>query len=338
MDWTNENYVRLYTRDTTTWKLMDWRGRTVLMHLIRKVDRAGVLDVGGDGVLGLAAVLELPLELVEAGVDQLTTRRGTSDATMIDTGSAFVLPNFLEAQEASQSDKQRKRASRERRRDVAVARSRNLLPVSQNVTESPELAASGHGNEEAVTLSSASLSSADQNLSPARAIPGTPEPGPCPGPEARSAARSRIRAGLEAARARAGGKRNVRVTPLLAFDRGIDVDLNDHLTRATTLDALELVERQAHKAVAMAELEVTHGGKSFQWFTGAIFSGGNFARLAGMTAEDAKRSQTAGKGGATSLPAPERRPDPGPPPVVSTLSPEERSAAWAQLHGSKEPA
>jgi Meiotically up-regulated gene 113 len=116
MDWPNERYVRVYTRDTVTWKLLDWRGRTVLMLMLRKVDRSGVVDVGEDGAAGLAAVLELPIDVVEAGLAQLMKRR-----TIEHTGTAFVMPNFLEAQEAPQSDAQRKRASRERRRDLVRA-------------------------------------------------------------------------------------------------------------------------------------------------------------------------------------------------------------------------
>lgn len=81
----------------------------------------------------------------------------------------------------------------------------------------------------------------------------------------------------------------MRVQPLLAFDRGIDRDLTDQLAACPTKAALATVVSQARHAIAMAELEVTHGGKSFEWFTGSIFTGGNFARLVGMTPEDARK-------------------------------------------------
>ena len=74
MDYSNERWVRLYTRDTATWKLVDWRARTVLLHILRKADRAGVIDVGKDGELGLAALLELPREIVADGLRQLLDR------------------------------------------------------------------------------------------------------------------------------------------------------------------------------------------------------------------------------------------------------------------------
>ena len=45
LDYANERFVLLYTRDTATWKLLDWEARAVLMFLLRKVDRSGVIDV-----------------------------------------------------------------------------------------------------------------------------------------------------------------------------------------------------------------------------------------------------------------------------------------------------
>ncbi len=177
MDWSNERYVRVYTRDTVTWKLMDWRGRTVLSLLIRKVDRAGVLDVGHDGVLGLAAVLELPLDIVEAGIAQLTGSRGGLP-TVIDTGSAYVMPNFIDAQEAPQSDPQRKRESRSRRRDVAIAVSRKLLLPAAGGTIGHETGQDRDVESQSVTPSRAEpvpIHSPDQiSLAPrAHAIPDT---------------------------------------------------------------------------------------------------------------------------------------------------------------------
>lgn len=164
---------------------------------------------------------------------------------------------------------------------------------------------------------------------PARAIPPSTEHGR-PDAAARSAVRAQVRTQLEAARARAGAARKVPVQPLLAFDRGLDVDLTEQLSRAATGEALDRLAGQARHAIAMAELEVAHGGKSFEWFTGAIFSGGNFPRLVGMTPEDAKRTRLPAKGSPSTPPPAPRRPDPGPAPVMSSLTPEERIAAAAE--------
>lgn len=114
MDWANERYVKLYTRDTTTWKVLSWQARFTLMSMMRKVDRAGIIEVGDEGIDGLIAVLEVPRDIVEPALEQLLRRK-----TVERTETAYVLPNFLEAQEAIQTDAARARASRERRRDTA---------------------------------------------------------------------------------------------------------------------------------------------------------------------------------------------------------------------------
>lgn len=160
---------------------------------------------------------------------------------------------------------------------------------------------------------------ADQHPSPA--APASTEHSDLPTIADRAAVRDELRVLLEAARSRAGNARAVAVKPLLAFDRGLDVDLNAHLTNATSSAALARVADQGRHAIAMAELEVTHGGKSFEWFTGAIFAGGNFSRLNGMTAEDAKRPRAAPKG---SVPAPAKKPR-KPDPPAKPIAPEDRA-------------
>jgi hypothetical protein len=151
---------------------------------------------------------------------------------------------------------------------------------------------------------------------------------------ARSTVRAQVRAQLEAARSRAGAARKVAVQPLLAFDRGLDVDLTEQLTRAPTYAALVVLADQARHAIAMAELEVTHGGKSFEWFTGAIFSGGNFPRLVGMTAADAKRPPKPATDPARrfgkSEPTTQSRPEFPEPPPSTDLTVDERLAMAAE--------
>jgi len=144
MDWANERWVRVFTRDTVSWKLCDWRAHTTLLHLFRKVDRAGVLDVGDDGIAGLAAVLELPIEVVELGIEQLTRAGNGRLPTVVFSGASYVIPNFIEAQETPQSDPQRTRESRARRRDVASLVSRNVSGPTRNVSKASRADTSGH--------------------------------------------------------------------------------------------------------------------------------------------------------------------------------------------------
>ena len=147
LDYSNERWVRLYTRDTATWKLIDWRARTVLLHLLRKVDRAGVLDVGDDGEIGLAAVLELPPEeIVAPGIAQLVKR-----GVVVNSGTAYALPAFLAAQEAPASDAQRQRDARDRRRAATLAAASQRDQASRNVTGESRSVTERHENGERVT-------------------------------------------------------------------------------------------------------------------------------------------------------------------------------------------
>ncbi len=110
-----------------------------------------------------------------------------------------------------------------------------------------------------------------------------------PSREDRRAVRDEIRGAINAARARVGAKLGTPLHPCLPFDRGIDNDLSGQLDLAPNLEALEAIARQARHAVAMAEIEATADPMRVQFLTGAIFAGGNFARLCGQTAAGAAR-------------------------------------------------
>ncbi len=150
MDWANERFVLLYTRDTVTWKLLTWEARAVLMFLFRKVDRAGVIELGPDGLDGLAALIEVPVEVLERTVPQLTR---AERATVTIRDGWLALPNFLDAQETPRSDRQRKRDSRETRRDVALACERGLLSpeTAAAVTKRDTTVTVGHAESRTVT-------------------------------------------------------------------------------------------------------------------------------------------------------------------------------------------
>jgi hypothetical protein len=116
MDWSNERYVRLYVRDTKTWKKARWEGQCLFMMLLRIVDRAGVLDDIEDPVEDLSLMTGLPEEVVQVGYERLE-KSGAVELR----GSYLLIPNFIEAQEASKSDAQRQRESREGRRARALS-------------------------------------------------------------------------------------------------------------------------------------------------------------------------------------------------------------------------
>lgn len=115
MDWSNESYVRIYTRDTTNWLKCRWEGQMLFTFILRKVDRAGRLDGIEDPVEDLSLVTGIPPEIVEVGLKRILKREFI---TIFD--GTLVVPNFIEAQEATKSDRQRQKESRERRRLAAM--------------------------------------------------------------------------------------------------------------------------------------------------------------------------------------------------------------------------
>jgi hypothetical protein len=129
MRWEDEPYVRLYKKKTITWKMLPWQAKVVLRALLTEVDRAGLLELGEHGVEGLAALLELPLDIVEVGLPSLLKTKTLELAGP--TRSTLLWPSFIEAQETPSSDAQRKRDERER------ARARTRLAALTSGTVDP---------------------------------------------------------------------------------------------------------------------------------------------------------------------------------------------------------
>jgi hypothetical protein len=178
VDYANESYVRLYVRDTTTWKLLSWEARSVLCLLLRKVDRSGSLEVGDDGVAGVAAHIEVPIDVAERAIQQLVNPKRP---ILVWDGHSFVFPNFIDAQETPSSDKQRAKESRANRRAKIVEASQNVTSESRNVTQPSHAVTDGHAASQPVTLSVLSNLS-DPTVEPGRPAPlvlmGPPDPKP----------------------------------------------------------------------------------------------------------------------------------------------------------------
>lgn len=116
MDWANERYVRLYTRETIADIALSWEARAIWHEIIKKLDRAGVIPLAGGGFRGLAGLIRIPYEVVEEHLGELLD---DGRIEYNEEREELVAPNFVEAQEAAQSDKQRQAESRARRRDRA---------------------------------------------------------------------------------------------------------------------------------------------------------------------------------------------------------------------------
>lgn len=104
MRWEDERYVRVYTRDTLTWLALSWEARALFVFVLRKVDRAGLLDLGAHGARGLAGLVGMPVGIVEGCLSELT--QGVEPPVEL-RGTTIVVPNYVEAQEATASDKAR---------------------------------------------------------------------------------------------------------------------------------------------------------------------------------------------------------------------------------------
>lgn len=123
--WEDEPYVKAFVRDTPEFKALSYHARGLFFMLIRKVSRAGTLNVGRLGLRGVAVAVEGPWPELEAPLRELLE----DGCVAYDNASGVVVvPNFMKAQETPQSDVARKRASRERARARAVDGSRTVTP------------------------------------------------------------------------------------------------------------------------------------------------------------------------------------------------------------------
>lgn len=143
MRWEDERYVRFYTRDTPEFLALSWVARALFGLILRKVDRAGILSVGKLGLKGVAVAIGGPWVEVEAPLAELL-----ADGCLVfdEARVAVLVPNFILAQDAPQSDAARKRASREKARaeiggsaftsEIARQVTNRDSMSSQNVTKS----------------------------------------------------------------------------------------------------------------------------------------------------------------------------------------------------------
>lgn len=154
-DWTNERWIKMYTRRTVNWQMLSFEAQGLFDQLMKVVDSVGLLELGRYGRRGVAVAighqhrwrdLEAPLqELLDDGCVQLV-------------GEALWIPNFLAAQEARTSDAQRQRDLRERRASELKAKSLGLVgsvtkrdKASRNVTFGHETSPNRHAVSQGVT-------------------------------------------------------------------------------------------------------------------------------------------------------------------------------------------
>lgn len=170
MNWADENYVRLFTRDTVTWESWSWQTRATFALLLRKVSRAGVLDIGKRApAAALAIITHMPLEFTTVAADELL-----ADGTLEQVGNSLLIPNFNAAQETRKSNAQSKREQRELEKDEL-----RLLQIRETTT--PHRQTSADGGEPRQTPADGDRSGhppAQPSPSPAQPEKKKPQPPP----------------------------------------------------------------------------------------------------------------------------------------------------------------
>lgn len=160
MNWSDERYVRVYSRDTVDWISLGWESQALFVLLLRKVDRAGLLPLGRHGIRGLAGLVGMPVDVVTRAIEPIL-----ADGCVEIRESVLVVRNFIEAQETTQSDKQRQAECRARSRDLA--RAKELFGSIPSVTNRDT---SVTKRDENVT----DCHAASQDVTPYRAVPSVP--------------------------------------------------------------------------------------------------------------------------------------------------------------------
>jgi hypothetical protein len=111
MNFSDEEYVRLYTTDTVTWEMLPWQALALLPLALRKFDRSGVFDFGKHGAeRALSTKTKLPVEVVAEAL-----RAILDEEIWQINGTKIYWPTYIEAQNCRRSERLRKRAERAKR-------------------------------------------------------------------------------------------------------------------------------------------------------------------------------------------------------------------------------
>jgi hypothetical protein len=131
MNYDDEHWIKVYTRDTAGWLAMSWQARGLALEIARRLPKkTGELSLGRRGLEALAGLLRAPWSEIEVYVQELIADgRLEYDATR----QVIRDPGHVVRQSAVTSPAERKRRQRELEaaNDVSHAESRDVTPSHQ---------------------------------------------------------------------------------------------------------------------------------------------------------------------------------------------------------------
>jgi hypothetical protein len=140
MNWDDEEYVKLYKNSSQDFLALSWQARGLFDELMKVVDRAGILHVGKQGLKGIAIAVRAAWAEIERYVHELLD---DGCLRFVPADGLVLIPNFLEAQSARQSDRARARKARQLARATAgVTRPSRNVTTDVDVLDMDSLASS----------------------------------------------------------------------------------------------------------------------------------------------------------------------------------------------------
>jgi hypothetical protein len=119
MNFPDEEYVRLYVRDTDTWRAIRFEGQAVLALMLRRFDGSGIYKFGKrTPARSIAAAIGCDEEFAQKGL-----RLILEEEIWEQLGDRFFWPKWDEAQFCNRSDKLRKRLERARKASLEFEKS-----------------------------------------------------------------------------------------------------------------------------------------------------------------------------------------------------------------------
>ena len=104
MNWAEAKHIKLYTEETPHWMMLPWESLAAYIFMLRKVDYSGAIDLNGSGMRGLAAMLRIPLDVLERALPPLIEER-----IILFTDDRLFIPDFLESQRSAASERVKKK-------------------------------------------------------------------------------------------------------------------------------------------------------------------------------------------------------------------------------------